>query len=511
MFMDRTGVPWHFSIVLILLLVRVIATALLVENPDGATKPTVRCPVYTYFEDLTQHYHQEDPGMSRRMNNYDHNLLVRQWLRNWYANGWDPVVLGRVDAETAPLFPHYQRRFQAYPTVNNEHYELACYIRWLAFAERDGGVFVDYDIYNFPAEALPRAAGVCGRGPLLSYPDFLPMLLFGNGTETKRLILEYVRYQVDPEADRFEGRPHISDMIIARKRRERVFRDLLPNPPNLAHLSSHSKRLAGDRLESVKRLRRPEWVRQNLLLRYKHTHRILLLQPDPDGGGDMVDSGIGKDGLLGDLISECMPAVTAQEFLAEAFQMREGDAYICSFATIPQIEPLMLSKRTDTVILMLEDPLERLVRTYRRLEETLRDPPTMQELVKIEGRDMLVRQLTGKYNETVSSEAMTGLLEQAKGIIGTGSDLGQVILGIPSRILDTKLVLEYSLGFTLAPPTMPYLPPSETTDTGELTESIRKEFQSYNQYDYALYEYAKGVFEARLERFNQIDNQLNKE
>lgn len=476
--------------------------ALIVDNhSEGQGVPNVRCPVYTYFEDLSLENH----SISSKMSKFDHNRLLHLWLRNWYANGWEPVVLSRADAEATPLFANYKKKFLALPTVNNKDYELACYIRWLAFAERDGGVFVDYDIYNYPAELLPKAAGPCGKGPLLSYPDFLPMLLFGNGTETKRLILEYVRYQIDPETDRIDGRPHISDMIIARKRREHIFKDLLPNPRFLAHFSTHAKGKASSRLESAKKLRRPEWVRQNLILRYKQSHRILLLRPDPDSG-DMIDAGIGKGGLLNDLVTECMPAVTAQDFLIEEFQMHEGDEYICKFQTVAQIESLMLSKKTDTILLMLENPIERLLRTYKRLGETFKEPPSLEELLKLEGRDYLVKQLTGRYNQTVAIEDMPGLLEEAKKIVGTG----QVILGMPSRILDTKMVLEYNLGFILTPPTIPFTSPSEKMQK-QIPEKIAKEFQSLNQFDFILYEYAKGVFEERLKTVKKIESQLSSE
>ena len=454
---------------------------------------TERCPVYTYFEDL--------PG---EIDKIDQIRLLQIWLRNWYANGWNPVVLGRSDAEADPLYSYYRAKFMSLPTINYRNYELACYIRWLAFAQRDGGVFADYDIYNFPADSLPKAAGPCGKGPLLSYPGFLPMVLFGNGTETKRLIREFVTYKVESKKDQIHGRLHISDMIIARKRREYLFRDLLPNPSFLAHFSTNTKESANYRLDLIGKLCRTEWIRQNLLLHYRQTHRIRLLKSDPEGG-DTLDAGIGKDGLLDELFTECMPVATAQKFLIEAFQMRKGEEYTCKFETIAQIEPSMLNKKTktDAILLMLEDPIERVLRKYRRLKETLKDPPLFEEHVKAECCDHLVKQLTGRYNQTVFIEEMPSLLEQAKNIIS----IGQVILGMPSQILETKMVLEYSLGFTLTPPTVPYISPSEGMQQ-HLSEDILLEFQFLNQFDYILYEYAKGIFEERLRKVKTIDSQL---
>jgi len=99
--------------------------------------------VYTYYDDL-------DCYDDARKQIYQG--MINEWKKSWSRAGWDPVVLSRKDAEAHPYFPEYSALIKASlakkQNLNPENYELACFIRWLAVANKGGGFMCDYDVLN---------------------------------------------------------------------------------------------------------------------------------------------------------------------------------------------------------------------------------------------------------------------------------------------------------------------------------------------------------------------------
>ena len=70
------------------------------------------------------------------------------WRDNWRKRGWTPHVLTETDAARHPKYPRYRTHCEAFPTVNPKEYEMACWMRWLAFAQVGGGLMTDFDVVN---------------------------------------------------------------------------------------------------------------------------------------------------------------------------------------------------------------------------------------------------------------------------------------------------------------------------------------------------------------------------
>lgn len=94
--------------------------------------------VFTYYQFLHPQRHQAEREM------------LRIWQESWARFGWTPTCLSIDDAAEHPLYERFQARVSTFPTVNDHDYELACFVRHLAFATVADGesVFVDYDTLN---------------------------------------------------------------------------------------------------------------------------------------------------------------------------------------------------------------------------------------------------------------------------------------------------------------------------------------------------------------------------
>lgn len=249
-----------------------------------AAATTQRCPVYSYYDDFNSLVKKESWEEQEKVekSQYDHKRLLDIWVRNWYANGWYPIILSRNDSMAHPHFKELSSKFAQLPTANNPKYELACYERWIAFAQRGGGVFCDYDVVNFHKSMLPKSAGPCGRGPMISYPELLPMLIMGDRPEVESMLETFAKWEVDPVKDQHKGRPHISDMIIARRGRHMIFDQLLPNPGSVAHFNTDTfygvKRVCPE----IEGLLRYEWLNANMACIFKRGKRVYLVGEVPE-------------------------------------------------------------------------------------------------------------------------------------------------------------------------------------------------------------------------------------
>jgi hypothetical protein len=135
--------------------------------------------------------------------------LLDLWKSSWEKAGWEPVVLGREDAEKHPNYEEYLKCYRALPSVNPAGYELACYLRWLAVAAVGGGWMSDADVipYVFKPIDPPEMLTIWSHGG-----HICPCLVSGSSkhyTYTAKIFAEW-RGPTNYE----NGKPHASDQNI---------------------------------------------------------------------------------------------------------------------------------------------------------------------------------------------------------------------------------------------------------------------------------------------------------
>lgn len=149
----------------------------------------------------------------------DEAETIELFLKSWRFYGWNPVILHQDEAMRHPKAAEFAERVSTYPTVNNRQYELACYMRWLAFQRHAPGVFSDYDIINFgfsPGDFTPEDPMVFLHGeswvvPIYANRDGIELAIKG--------IEEW-----DGKTETVFGQDHISDMYLAIKKTRGRFR-----------------------------------------------------------------------------------------------------------------------------------------------------------------------------------------------------------------------------------------------------------------------------------------------
>ena len=123
--------------------------------------------IYTYYEPL------------ELLNSGPQEEIISLWKDSWTRQGYNPVVLGRDDAEKHSFFTHFtQGVSHLHECVTGKiitPYGLSCYTRWLAYASQKdySGKFgkhfyvSDYDLINkkfpitYPIQQLHLMAGHC--------------------------------------------------------------------------------------------------------------------------------------------------------------------------------------------------------------------------------------------------------------------------------------------------------------------------------------------------------------
>lgn len=147
--------------------------------------------VYCYYESV--------PGQGSAAD------LIQLWSASWKQQGWDPVVLGRRDAEKHPKFLPFYKRAASFPTINPPGYDLSCWLRWLAFAEAGGGVMTDYDVIN---RALPaNQLGGPGGPVLIAEATRVPCMVLATEVGAQEIVLQ----MMEPLSYPVMG--HFSDML----------------------------------------------------------------------------------------------------------------------------------------------------------------------------------------------------------------------------------------------------------------------------------------------------------
>lgn len=465
-----------------------------------------RCTVHTFFEELTGGIMFQS-NKKVHMDRKDHLQIVQIWLRNWYAGGWNPRLLRLRHATSYPNFEHYRRKFASLPTVNWRAYEMTCYLRWLAFAEAGGGAFVDYDIMNYPASQIPKSAGPCGAGELLvSYPKAWPMLLFGGRPAVERLISALAEYEVDPARDVFDGRPHISDMIIVRNMAEHLLDMALPNPRSLWHFASIQKAnltatLEADEPEAhelVSKMSRSEWIRHTLTLSFMQRNRLYIWTSD----GRSLDQSVAS--LLKPLSVCPEKGSPSTRIILNDFRLAPGEYPLCDFRLIDRMPEWEADN--EWIILFVEPIEEKSVRDFMKCSGARKFSSESFKLFysREEHHNTLVKTFSKSISLPVPTDDITLLLEQVKAGI---SKRKNVVIGLMDRLIESKMILEYSIGFTLPNLQEPYVPPSRV-HSAQLESSTIDEIHKHNWADVELLSFLRAIWTDRLKNIISVESQL---
>lgn len=85
---------------------------------------------------------------------------------------------------------------------------MACWERWLAMANVGGGVMSDADTINYGAR--PGSIKIGRLTIHENYPDLVPSMVSGTGSEFQRMVDEFISYE-SPEPNLVK---HASDMLL---------------------------------------------------------------------------------------------------------------------------------------------------------------------------------------------------------------------------------------------------------------------------------------------------------
>ncbi len=437
-----------------------------------------RCPVYCFFELFT---------VDKDFHKFRQDTLLRSWFRNWWAYGWNPKVLRLEDAVGYPEFENNMLQFSKLPTVNGKSYELACYARWMAFWMQGGGGFVDYDMMNFPVENMPLIAGECGREPidpgsLISFKTLFPMLLFSDRLGVENLLKAFYNFP-HSNVTKVNGKPHISDMLIARQSSE-LDKRILNLPNAIWHFANGAlSKIQKEQPKVAANVSRSDWIRRTLSFNHAYRKKTNIWSID----GFSIDERL-RD-LMGPLLN--CPAKEDHVVVLWDARLKPGEAKVCGGRIVSNVE----AKPDDNeyTILFLEPVLDRVKRNKdNRLEDHIRNPINQNVLLR-----KLVPECIGDMEDI---QSLIDCLEYAKAKLGTTERL---VLGFIDRIAESKMVLEYSVGFFLPVVHHSAYIPLPITEYDE--EIIR-----LNWADIRLYEYAYALWSERLEEVQVVESQLER-
>ncbi len=162
--------------------------------------------VYSYFE--------RDPNLT------GFDQVIEIWKDWWSKAGYEPVILTEADAREHPRFDEIEAHINTIPTVNPALYERACWLRWLAFEAKGGGLMVDLDVLPNPrffglriGEDKPYIVGE-EHGINMLERNSVPCAVWSTGGD---LTLEIIKAYTVDDCQEVRGMKHGSDMFAFKK------------------------------------------------------------------------------------------------------------------------------------------------------------------------------------------------------------------------------------------------------------------------------------------------------
>jgi hypothetical protein len=152
------------------------------------------------------------------INNAEQKHCIDIWRDTWQAAGWNTVVNTLYDALKHPLYKQIVDKSSRMPSVNPPGYDLACYLRWLAFDYQGGGVHSDYDVLprrKFSPERFPIIQGfTCMQYRNRDGGEVVVPSLVSSDREGLKTWIQYILDTPEIGDHLINGKPHMSDMYV---------------------------------------------------------------------------------------------------------------------------------------------------------------------------------------------------------------------------------------------------------------------------------------------------------
>lgn len=409
--------------------------------------------VYTYY----------DGSLSR--NNDLRVFMLKLWTRNWYYQGFNPIILNKSDAKLHPNYDVLKRQFSKYPTINESSYELSCYLRWLAFQnQNDNGIFVDSDIFNFDnafVKNFDSSISTTVRG-------MIPMITIGNSKLIDQIVKILTNSNNIKHQIRIENLMHVSDMIILQKYTSQLFQRVLSNK-SFFHASQHDTEIQKFKNSNIDR---KTWSNRLLQLNLLLKKKIILIVPS------IIDHQ--HDPLLSELkriFTITNDDSTLIPYNLENLSKKIKSQTISSFSIQEQIDKNIDNKKL--YILLLKDPI----------------------YAQDEINNAIYSSLYSTHSKSYKEEEKILKLnsKDRKNFIDFISK-PNVIIGMTDRPTMSRIVLEYEFGFILD---------SLSFDHGNKSLKSSPKKKSQNHADISLYRIALDKFRKKYSEFESIEKHFH--
>ena len=167
--------------------------------------------------------------------------FIRSWAATWSRQGWNPVVLEVDTARKHPAFDLLKTKVAAWPSINPDGYDLACWQRWLAFDVMGGGVLTDYDVLNM---ALKPEEVILGR-PLILEQHRVPCAIAADEAGAKEITKRILDHVPRPRDGHYSDMYFFQDGIWPHTRTCREYGGVEWQQAKLLHFSQNACRVAG--------------------------------------------------------------------------------------------------------------------------------------------------------------------------------------------------------------------------------------------------------------------------
>lgn len=144
-----------------------------INTNDLKNIPRIRCPIYSFVKNMTK----------------SNELTIQFWNRAWYNQGFAPYVLTEKDALSRPEYGMLMSKIPSSGLHSG-------YLRWLAMASVQGGLFVDINIIPMQGHGkiFSKYSESCmPEGPLTVYENFGYKIFQGNSTSLHKFVHELSR------------------------------------------------------------------------------------------------------------------------------------------------------------------------------------------------------------------------------------------------------------------------------------------------------------------------------
>jgi len=120
--------------------------------------------------------------------NAEQKQQIELWKKSWEEFGWNTKVLTLEDAKRHPSYPELSKRIESFSTCSNRHFQLSCFMRWLAFAVDGDGWMSDYDLLPLDFHPSYFSYDLPNEGMFTSHDVLLAPLVSASGNETEKML-----------------------------------------------------------------------------------------------------------------------------------------------------------------------------------------------------------------------------------------------------------------------------------------------------------------------------------